>query len=212
MWRHFEIGRKFLDGQQPFIYCKRIQISVFPTNNISHKGTESQSELNFVPPCEKIQFVAVLSLAATKRRPEDALFDCTTRSIHTEFCNDCDAAGLERVDSRGHILVPYSFRHTYGTTLARVGTPLTTTQKLMRHSSPEITAKYYIDVTPSDMLDALDKKARAQQVVAARHYGDVMPTEMSDALERKERAQQIIAARHSSDAVSTEMPGSPKIV
>ena len=60
------------------LYCKRIQMTVFPTKNISHKGAdatsatiESQRELNFVPLClcycaggnsEKIQFVAVLSI------------------------------------------------------------------------------------------------------------------------------------------------------
>jgi integrase len=41
--------------------------------------------------------------------------------------------------------------------LARAGVPLTTTQKLMRHSDPRITAQYYIEVTEMDMGLALEK-------------------------------------------------------
>ena len=37
------------------LYCKRIQITVFPTKNISHKGTESQRELNLVPLCLRVK-------------------------------------------------------------------------------------------------------------------------------------------------------------
>jgi hypothetical protein len=37
------------------------------------------------------------------------------------------------------------------------GVPLTTTQRLMRHSSPLLTAKLYIDVDPLNMAEALDK-------------------------------------------------------
>jgi hypothetical protein len=39
--------------------------------------------------------------------------------------------------------------------LAKAGVPLTTTQRLMRHSTPVITAKLYIDVDPLDMANAL---------------------------------------------------------
>ena len=37
------------NGAVKVVYCKRIQITVFSYNNISHKGTESQRELIFVP-------------------------------------------------------------------------------------------------------------------------------------------------------------------
>ena len=96
----------------------------------------------------------------SEKKPGDALFVCTKKSIHDAFVGDCLAAKIERIDDRGHILVPYSFRHTFGTRLARAGVPLTTTQRLMRHSSPELTAKYYIDVTPIEMIDALEKIER----------------------------------------------------
>ena len=96
-------------------------------------------------------------IAYSKKNPGDFLFSCSKKSIHDAFVGDCEAAGITRIDERGLILVPYSFRHTFGTRLARAGVPLTTTQRLMRHSTPELTAKYYIDVTPIEMIDALEK-------------------------------------------------------
>jgi integrase len=41
--------------------------------------------------------------------------------------------------------------------LAMAGVPLTTVQRLMRHSTPLLTAKLYIDVEPVDMMQALEK-------------------------------------------------------
>ena len=51
----------------------------------------------------------------------------------------------------------HSLRKTFGTMLARAGVPLITVQRLMRHSTPQLTAKLYIDVDPIDMMQALDK-------------------------------------------------------
>jgi integrase len=41
--------------------------------------------------------------------------------------------------------------------LAKAGVPLTTVQRLMRHSTPLLTAKLYIDVDPFDMMQALEQ-------------------------------------------------------
>ena len=92
-----------------------------------------------------------------KKKPQDFLFTFNHESIKDHFDRDIAFAGIPKTDDRGHVLVVHSFRHTFGTQLARAGVPLTTTQRLMRHSSPELTAKYYIDVTPIDMILALEK-------------------------------------------------------
>jgi integrase len=62
---------------------------------------------------------------------------------------------IERIGKDGRCVDVHSLRKTFGTMLARAGVPLTTTQRLMRHSTPVLTAKLYIDVDPLDMVQAL---------------------------------------------------------
>ena len=87
----------------------------------------------------------------------DKIFQYSRYSIHSAFCRDLKAAGIERVGSDGRSIDVHSLRKTFGTMLARAGVPLTTVQRLMRHSTPLLTAKLYIDVDPIDMTQALDK-------------------------------------------------------
>lgn len=70
---------------------------------------------------------------------------------------DLAAAGIEQSAPDGRSVDVHSLRRTFGTMLARAGVPLTTTQKLMRHSTPELTARLYIDVEPIEMAAAVDK-------------------------------------------------------
>ena len=73
------------------------------------------------------------------------------------FYKDLEAAGIERVGSDGRSIDVHSLRKTFGTMLAKAGIPLTTVQRLMRHSTPLLTAKLYIDVDAVDMAEAVDK-------------------------------------------------------
>jgi integrase len=81
--------------------------------------------------------------------------DCS--SLRRPFYADLKAAGVERLDSAGRCIDIHSLRKTFGTMLARAGVPLTTTQRLMRHSNPQLTAKLYIDVDAVDMMQALEQ-------------------------------------------------------
>ena len=90
-------------------------------------------------------------------QPHERIFQYSRYSIHSAFCRDLKAAGIERVGPDGRSLDVHSLRKTFGTALARAGVPLTTVQRLMRHSTPLLTAKLYIDVDPIDMTQALDK-------------------------------------------------------
>ena len=78
-------------------------------------------------------------------------------SIRRSFYADLKAAGIERKSPDGRSIDVHSLRRTFGTMLARAGVPLTTTQRLMRHSTPELTAKLYIDEEPIDMMQAVEK-------------------------------------------------------
>ena len=90
-------------------------------------------------------------------KPQERIFHFDTHSIRRSFYADLKAAGIERVGSDGRSIDVHSLRKTFGTMLARAGVPLTTVQRLMRHSTPLLTAKLYIDVDPLDMSQALDK-------------------------------------------------------
>ena len=90
-------------------------------------------------------------------KPHERIFHFDTHSIRRSFYGDLKAAGIERVGSDGRSIDVHSLRKTFGTMLARAGVPLTTVQRLMRHSTPLLTAKLYIDVDPLDMTQALDK-------------------------------------------------------
>lgn len=91
------------------------------------------------------------------KQQKDFLFDFTPQKLLTSFEADYKHAGIERCGDDGRTLDVHCLRRTYGTLMARAGVPLTTVQRLMRHSTPELTAKLYIDVEPIDIADALKK-------------------------------------------------------
>ncbi len=91
------------------------------------------------------------------KSPTDPVFRHDKHSLMSSFKRDCQAAGIERLGADGRSVDVHSLRRTFGTMLARAGVPLTTTQRLMRHSTPELTAKLYIDVEPIDMMEAIAK-------------------------------------------------------
>lgn len=51
----------------------------------------------------------------------------------------------------------HSFRHTFGTNLSRAGVPIEETRALMGHSSIDMTAKYYINVSTDRKRNAVEK-------------------------------------------------------
>ena len=90
-------------------------------------------------------------------QPQERIFRYNRDSIRRSFYGDLKAAGIERIGDDGRSIDVHSLRKTFGTMLAREGVPLTTVQRLMRHSTPLLTAKLYIDVDPVDMTQALEK-------------------------------------------------------
>ena len=85
----------------------------------------------------------------------ERVFRYDAPSLRSQFYKDLQVAGIERLGKDGRSLDVHSLRKTFGTMLARAGVPLTTTQRLMRHSTPVLTAQLYIDVDPLDMAQAL---------------------------------------------------------
>lgn len=68
-------------------------------------------------------------------------------------------------------LVPYCFRHTYCTDLAKAGIPIEIAQKLMGHSDISLTANIYFHIDSSmvsEALDALNKYHQRQGIGAVK--------------------------------------------
>jgi len=87
----------------------------------------------------------------------ERIFSHNSEQILDAFYADLKTAGIERKGTDGRCLDVHSLRKTFGTMLAMAGVPLTTVQRLMRHSTPLLTAQLYIDVDPLNMAEALDK-------------------------------------------------------
>lgn len=83
-------------------------------------------------------------------------FDGLPLSLAKAFKKDCESAGVKVEDASGKVIDIHSLRYFFGTELARAGVPITTTQKLMRHSTPHITAQVYIHATMQDKQQAVD--------------------------------------------------------
>ena len=74
-----------------------------------------------------------------------------TRSAFTRLWNSHVAALVP------FSLHPHMLRHTYATTLYRAGVDLRTAQKLMGHSSIQVTADIYTHLEQEDSLHVADK-------------------------------------------------------
>jgi integrase len=85
------------------------------------------------------------------------VFQYDADALRYFFYKDLKAAGIERIGADGRSVDVHSLRKTFGTLLAKAGVPLTTVQRLMRHSTPLLTAKLYIDVEAVDMMQAVEK-------------------------------------------------------
>lgn len=72
------------------------------------------------------------------------------------FYKDLDAAGVPRIDERGHKTVFHSLRHTFGTWLWETGANPRVIQELMRHSDLKMTDRY-TDTAGLAMNDAVGK-------------------------------------------------------
>lgn len=73
-------------------------------------------------------------------------------NIRRAFTRLCKQIGVEYKSF-------HTFRHTFGTRLARAGEPIITVSKLMGHDSIDTTGKYYIDVSEESRRNALKKLA-----------------------------------------------------
>jgi integrase len=69
---------------------------------------------------------------------------------------DLAFAGIAKRDAAGRVVDFHALRHTYCTRLARAGVSLQLAQRLMRHSTPTLTANHYAHLDLGDMHGAME--------------------------------------------------------
>ncbi|VTS01768.1 integrase-recombinase protein : Site-specific recombinase XerD OS=Singulisphaera acidiphila (strain ATCC BAA-1392 / DSM 18658 / VKM B-2454 / MOB10) GN=Sinac_4560 PE=4 SV=1: Phage_integrase [Gemmata massiliana] len=77
--------------------------------------------------------------------------------------HDLAAADLPAKDAQGRVFDFHSLRGQFGTDLDRAGVSLVRAQKLMRHSTPDLTAKYYMRPESVEMAADVAKLKRGRK-------------------------------------------------
>jgi integrase len=76
------------------------------------------------------------------------------------FNKDLEYAGIPKADDQGRVLDLHALRMSLGTNLLMNGVPLLNVQKIMRHSTPTLTANLYTDISLLDLHGAMDSTFR----------------------------------------------------
>ena len=87
------------------------------------------------------------------------------------LAEDMEGAGLDRNTGEG-VFDFHAFRTTFGTLLNRSGVPLATAQRLMRHSSLDLTSNFYTRVHINEQSEAVGRIPAARPQKAAQAKSD----------------------------------------
>lgn len=93
-------------------------------------------------------------------RPTDLVFR-VPEHVADRLRQDAEHAGIPTTDDHGRRLDFHALRATCATLLARCGVPVQVARRLMRHSTPAMTARHY------EKLDAADLRAGADAISRA---------------------------------------------
>lgn len=96
--------------------------------------------------------------------PEGCHWDPISKNCLRIFGRLLERAGIRRCDERGHVLDLHALRHTAASRWARAGVPITTSQRLLGHSTIELTSRYYTHVEVEDLRNAVEMVAQPLRV------------------------------------------------
>jgi integrase len=91
------------------------------------------------------------------RSPEGCAWPRHSVNINRMLHRLLEAAEIERLDARGLKVDVHACRHSLASRLARAGVPITHAQKLLGHSTVEMTARAYTHLGETQMRDAINK-------------------------------------------------------
>lgn len=89
------------------------------------------------------------------RQPGDKLLN-VPKTIRNIMDRDLEAAGIPKVDENGEVIHFHGLRHTFATQLSLSGVAPRVAQKLMRHSSIDLTMNTYTDTRMLQTSEALE--------------------------------------------------------
>ena len=95
------------------------------------------------------------------------------------IADDLKAAGIAVENDAGEKIVFHSLRHTFATRHAKNGTPAPVLQRLMRHSSIELTMKYYTHLRIEDKAAAVNALPKIITATPAALTGTLDAPEVS---------------------------------
>lgn len=90
--------------------------------------------------------------------PKSAVFH-VPQNLVEQLRKDAAYAGLELIDEHGRRLDFHALRSTCATMLARAGVGLQLAGRLMRHTSPQMTARHYTKLGRADLRDGSNQLA-----------------------------------------------------
>ena len=121
--------------------------------------------------------LAALTAARESRRgeaPDALVFPRETMPNEQTFRRDLKQAGIEAVAEDGTEVDFHALRVTLGTRLSDAGVPLVQAQRILRHSTPVLTANLYTKPASTDLRAALDRASGLS--VACHESPDTVPS------------------------------------
>ena len=91
------------------------------------------------------------------RGRDDRLFPGLTNRTAEMLRHDLVTAGIPAVDDQGRVLDLHSLRYSFNAEMRRRGVELSVRQKLMHHTTPELTANTYGAVPRAEFVEAVAK-------------------------------------------------------
>jgi integrase len=91
------------------------------------------------------------------RSPEGCPWPRHSVNINRMLRRLLEAAEIERLDAQGRKFDVHACRHSLASRLARAGVPITHAQKLLGHSTVEMTARVYTHLDEQSMRGAIDR-------------------------------------------------------
>ena len=108
---------------------------------------------DMIPLASKI--IPLLARWIEGKKADDFVVDVPDNLLKI-FDRDLKHAGITKADDQGRVIDLHALRMSLGTNLLRNGVPLLNVQKIMRHSTPTLTANLYTDVSLLDLHGAMD--------------------------------------------------------
>ena len=187
--RDLRLSDIHLETKTPFIELRAEGTKNRKGGNIPLHGATAAGLVSFIKAREKsLVGDCGASIVAFPGTAKDApLFDALPLEISRVFAADVKAAGLKSPDESGKVIDAHCLRYHFASELARAGCPVHILQKLMRHSTVDLSMRVYVHSTLDDLAgavsalpeigaDVMDVKQAAEAMADTTSHTTLNPT------------------------------------